>query len=177
MPVWKLKDGIHIGEIIKPHSYLGRARVAFFIPGLEDILEEGSFLFIEWNEKPVPYQIEEINWQDDKSAIIKFADVNNDETASQLKKKDIYLPQSELTEEHLEELNEEGLVGYEVYNNEDGSVIGKVTDFIENELQSLLQIDASGKEILIPFHDSLILEISQKEKKIIVELPEGLLDL
>ena len=34
-----------------------------------------------------------------------------------------------------------------------------------------------GKEILIPLHDNFLKEVNRKEKKIIVETPEGLIDL
>jgi 16S rRNA processing protein RimM len=34
-----------------------------------------------------------------------------------------------------------------------------------------------GKEVLIPLHGSTLIEIDHKNKRVIVDLPEGLLDV
>jgi 16S rRNA processing protein RimM len=178
MPVWKLENGVHVGKILKAHSYLGHARVAFFMPGLEDYLEPGDSIFIVWNEKPVPYQIEEIKWGDDKVAIIKLVDVSIEIQAIELKDRDIVLPTDAFPEELLDEMEGATIEGYKVIDNVTKKEIGEVTAIVENGPQSLLEIKSTdGKEFLIPVHEDIILKIDRKKRKITVNLPEGLLDL
>jgi len=178
MPVWKLENGVHVGKILKAHSYLGSARVAFFMPGLEDYLEPGDFMFIEWNEKPVPYQIEAIQWGDDKIAIIKLAGVNTEAQAVELKDRDIILPSDAFPEELLDEMEGATIEGYKVIDAETKKAIGEVTAVIENGPQSLLEIKSAGdKEFMIPVHEDIILKIDRKKRTITVNLPEGLMDL
>src|SRR5436190_23272735 len=98
MPLWKLDNSLPVGTIIKPYSYLGAARVAFFWAGMEEVLLPGTFLFIEWNEKPVPYLIEEIQWTDDKTAIILLADVDSEEEADKLRGCNVLYSKNELPE-------------------------------------------------------------------------------
>ncbi len=178
MPVWKLENGVHVGKVLKAHSYLGSARVAFFMPGLEDYLEPGDFLFINHSDKPVPYQIEEVKWGDEKTAIVKLADVNTEAQAVELKDRDIILPTDSFPEELLDEMEGATIEGYKVIDAETKKEIGEVVAVVENGPQSLLEIKTGDdKEFMIPVHEDIILNINRKKRTITVNLPEGLMDL
>ena len=43
--------------------------------------------------------------------------------------------------------------------------------------QALFMIDNNGTEILIPVHDNFIIKLNRKEKKIQLNLPDGLLEI
>jgi 16S rRNA processing protein RimM len=176
MPLWKLDNGIPVGKIIKPHSYLGLVKVAFFMSGLDEYLGEGDFIFIEWMEKPVPYLIEDIHWEDDKTARVKLADVDTEEKAKKLKGRQLILPENEIPEELLEQMDEGDLNGYEVHDKKEGH-IGQVTAIIESGPQSLLEVLQRGRTFLIPIHEDIIKKVDHKKKLISVDLPEGLIDL
>jgi 16S rRNA processing protein RimM len=176
MPVWKLEDGVQAGRIIKPHSYSGLVRVAFLFSGLEDYLEKGDYLFIEFMEKPVPYLIEEIRWTDDATAIIRLAEVDSEEKAIKLKGRNIILAASGIPDEVFEEQEEVDFTGFRVLDMK-GEELGKVTALIESGPQSLLEVSRDGKEFLIPVHEDLIKKINYRRRTIQVDLPEGLMDL
>jgi 16S rRNA processing protein RimM len=176
MPVWKLDDGIRLGRILKPNGYLGSVKVAFFVSGLEDILEKDDFIFIEWMEKPVPYQVEDISWDDDKTARIKLADINSDEDAKKLNGRHVVLKESLVPAKLLEDTGDVDLEGFQVVDQKK-KVIGTVTAFVEREPQSLLEVIHEGKEFMIPVHEALIKKIDLKKRLIIVDLPEGLTEL
>ena len=176
MPVWKLDDGILLGKILKPYGYRGFVRVAFFISGLEKVLSEGKFIFVEWIGKPVPYSIEEILWDDDKTARLKFQDIDNLDDASKLIGRSVILSEKSVPKKLLKSLEPEELVGYKVVDLQN-KLIGFVTGLDESGRQSILEVSLDGKEFLIPFHEDLVKEIDNKRKEIVVDLPEGLLDL
>ena len=57
-------------------------------------------------------------------------------------------------------------------------MIGKVSDVIENPGQLLLiVITEKGTEIMVPFHEDLIVSFDKKRKIISMDLPEGLLEI
>jgi len=176
MPVWKLDDGLTLGKVLKPNGYLGFVKVAFFMSGLEDILDIGDFLFIEWMEKPVPYHIEEILWEDDKTARIKFAGIQNDEEAKKITGRHIILSEKTIPPDLLDQADEGDLVGFKVIDLQK-NVLGTVTGLDERGPQSLLEVDHEGRELLIPVHEDLIKKVDGKKRIITVDLPPGLLEL
>ena len=77
--------------------------------------------------------------------------------------------------EVLEKNNNYIFVDYVIYNN--NSIIGKIIDIIENKNQDLFEVVVNEKRILIPIVDEFIVNIDNDNKKIIMNLPEGLTDL
>ena len=177
MPLWKLENSLHVGTIIKLHSYLGQVRVAFFMPGFQKYIVKNNFIFIEFEKKPVPFSIESILWSSEIEALVKFYDVDDEHTAISLKNRNLFLDSSKLPKSFVNKITPDiSLVGYKVvdlYNND----LGLITEVIDNGPQILLEMDMEGKAVLIPFHHKIVLSTDAKNKKIKVELPEGLLDL
>lgn len=82
------------------------------------------------------------------------------------------------TDKH-EELEEgrfyfDDLIGSLVYG-EDNKKIGIVKDIMDNPNQSLLEIDTGTKITLIPFVEAFIKDVDIDNKKIIINVIEGLL--
>ena len=69
---------------------------------------------------------------------------------------------------------EDELIGLEVVD-ENGTSFGKVEDVSGSSAQKHLVVSYEGKELLIPLVDEIVK--SQSDKKILVDLPEGLIDL
>ncbi len=178
MPLWTLENGIHAGKIIKQHGYLGNVRVAFSFYIDQQKLKKGAFLYIEWNEKPVPYLIETIQWQDESNCIVKLADIDTEEAALKLTKREVWLPQDYIEETEEEADGEfEWLIGFKIIDQEK-THLGTVTDYIEADPQIIIEAQTpEGKEFLVPYHPDLVKKINKRSKTILVDLPEGLLDL
>jgi 16S rRNA processing protein RimM len=175
MPLWKPEKPVHIGKIIKPHSYLGFVKVAFLFSGLEGALVKGSYLYVLQNKKPVPYFIEDIQWLEEKAALIKLADIIDDKEAARLRDKEIVLPAELIGEAEEEEPEGAALIGFKVEDME-GNALGEITDIIEGP-QNLLQAVYRGRQYFIPFHPDLVKKVMAKKKVVRVDLPEGLVDL
>jgi 16S rRNA processing protein RimM len=59
-----------------------------------------------------------------------------------------------------------------------GDTIGKVNSVLKTGGAEILVVaDNSGKELLIPLVDSIVVEVDAERKTIVVDPPEGLLDL
>ncbi len=68
------------------------------------------------------------------------------------------------------------LIGCEVFQ-QNGELIGKVDEIVKLPGQDLLSVSRSGAQVLIPMVKQIIIEIDVLAKKIVVNPPEGLLDV
>jgi len=59
----------------------------------------------------------------------------------------------------------------------EGESIGTVTDVLDNGGTPILKVDGNDGEILIPFADAYLRDIDLGQRRIEVDLPEGLRDL
>jgi len=55
--------------------------------------------------------------------------------------------------------------------------LGKILEVIEQPHQLLFKLEINSKEALIPMNENTLKKIDHKKKEVIVELPEGLLDI
>jgi len=58
-----------------------------------------------------------------------------------------------------------------------GEKIGIVRDLLCIKENDLLVVEKGSREILIPFSKSICLEVNIKKREVIIDPPEGLLDL
>ncbi|MEI3504442.1 MAG: ribosome maturation factor RimM [Anaerovoracaceae bacterium] len=87
-----------------------------------------------------------------------------------------------VTEDDLPELPEgqfyvRDLIGMKAVE-ENGNVLGYVTDVLQNTAQDIFEIeDDNGEKILIPKVDQFVLDIDSSKREITVRMIEGLRDL
>jgi 16S rRNA processing protein RimM len=58
-----------------------------------------------------------------------------------------------------------------------GESLGEVTDVLDGGGTQILKVDGKDGEILIPFAQSFLRKVDLEQRRIEVDLPEGLLDL
>jgi len=58
-----------------------------------------------------------------------------------------------------------------------GDSLGTVTDVLDSGGTHILKVDGDGGEVLIPFAQSFLRKVDLEQRRIEVELPEGLADL
>jgi 16S rRNA processing protein RimM len=67
------------------------------------------------------------------------------------------------------------MLGYMLYDKE--QALSEIREVIEQPHQVLAKIIYKEKEMLIPINEAFIVKMDAKHKKIILDLPEGLLDI
>ncbi len=67
------------------------------------------------------------------------------------------------------------LIGYTIVSGND--TLGEIVEVIEQPHQLLCKIILNSKEVLIPVHEDFLKKIDKKKRQIIVDLPEGLLEI
>lgn len=120
-------------------------------------------------------QIENVRLQKNM-VILKLEGINDRNAAEAAKGRDIFITEDDLPELEEGEYYVRDLIGMTV--EEDGNVLGKVTDVLQNTAQDVFEVERkNGKQLLIPRVDEFVLAIDLDTRKIKVKLPEGLLEL
>lgn len=109
-------------------------------------------------------------------AVVVFEDMESEYRASELVGREFFLPAEPEAEELDDEIYLEDLVGYTL-RAEGRSEMGAITGLIEHELNPLFEVEWSGRQVLIPAADELIVAIDERARSLTMALPDGLLDL
>jgi 16S rRNA processing protein RimM len=115
----------------------------------------------------------ERTWMHGDHLIFKFQGVDTISDAEKLAGAEVSIRFEQRAELPEDEVFESDLIGCEVFDAT-GRSLGVVTDFQETGGTPLLQV---GSDLLIPFAKEICTKIDLENKRIIVNLPEGLLDL
>jgi 16S rRNA processing protein RimM len=161
-----------IGYIAKAHGLKGE--VTLVITELVDLSLVKS-VFVETKNNLVPYFIAAVSDRGDK-AFVKFEDVNTLEQAEVLKGCSMYLQKEARPKLKRGEFYDDEVISFSV-ENETGEPLGSIKEVIHSGANRLLALIYLGKEVLIPVNGPFIVSINKTKKKIIVQLPEGFLEI
>jgi 16S rRNA processing protein RimM len=156
--------------VIKKHGLKGDVKIILSSP-LPKKLES---IFVEIDNRLVPFFIESISILHDQ-AILKFEDIDSPEKADQLTQNRVFLPLSIRPKSQSKRPNSSELIGFSVYFN--SHRLGIVSDINQHTLNPLLVVKNEESELLIPINDYFIKKVDRKLKKVMVELPDGFLEI
>ncbi len=119
----------------------------------------------------------EHTWTHGDQLIFKFRGVDTISQAERLRGAEVFIPIAERAEIPEGEYYQSDLIGCEVVGA-DGRILGIVEGWQETGATPLVEVRTSqGKELLIPFAKSIFTRIDVDQKRIEVNLPEGLEDV
>jgi 16S rRNA processing protein RimM len=152
------------GELLLKHE-LGKKTslkglAAFFVEE-----QKGSFL---------PWFVSSAKIKSDTEVYLKVEGINSREAAIRLVRKEVWLPEAEF-KKFAAKTAPAGMLGYVIIDN--GESLGEILELIEQPHQLLCRLEIKGKEVLIPLHNETLKKVDHKKKEVIVELPEGLLNI
>lgn len=167
-------DCFELGLITKPHGLKGEAVIFLDVDDPSEYYQMES-VFVEINNRLVPFFISSLTPARDQKAIVYFDDITSKEDMDELVGKRLWLPLTALPE--LEEgFYFHDVIGYTVKDRQLG-LLGTVASFMDAGPQALMTMEYRSCEILIPVTNEIVGEAAHEEKIIHVDLPEGLLDL
>lgn len=160
---------IEIGKIVNTHGLKGHVKVEPWCDGIETF-EYLKRVFINNKE----YNVESVKSQKN-FFLLKLAELNKVEEAELLKGKIINAQEDEMLPLPEGVYYIKDIIGLSVYEGE--KLIGEITDWIETGSNNVYVIKRSkGKDVLIPAIDSVIKEIDIENKKMSVNMLEGLME-
>jgi 16S rRNA processing protein RimM len=152
------------GELILKHN-LGKKT------GLKGL----NAIFIEEKKQSfIPWFVKSAKIKSDDEIYLTLQDVDSREQAIKLTQKEVWLPETDF-KNFSAKSSPINLLGYKIIEGE--KELGTILEVIEQPHQLLCRIEIEGKEVLIPLHEDTIMKIDRKKSQVIVELPEGLLEI
>jgi 16S rRNA processing protein RimM len=152
------------GELLLVHN-LGKKTM---FKGLEAIfLEEKKDSFI-------PYFIQRTKIRTDDETVIKLEGIDVVETARKLTPKEVWLAEADF-KKFAAKSSPITLLGFHIIHNDED--LGEILEVIEQPHQVLCIILLNGKEALIPIHEESLEKVDGKNRKVYVNIPDGLLEI
>ena len=168
-------DVYKIGSLTRTHGVRGEVAFQF----TDDVWDrvEADYLFLRLDGLLVPFFLEEWRFRSDNVALLKFEDIDSADDARRIVGTEVYFPK-DLTPEDLdeEELEWQHFTGFEVW--QDDSLLGTVTSVLNQTANVLLVVTTpDDRELLIPAHEDFVLEADHRQRRLLVSVPEELLNL
>ncbi|MGB3776268.1 MAG: ribosome maturation factor RimM [Leeuwenhoekiella sp.] len=169
------KECFYLGKIVRKFSFKGEllAKLDTDEPETYQNLES---VFVDFNDKLIPFFIDSCQLHKSTLLRIDFEDVKDEADAEDLIGADLYLPLEKLPKLEGDNFYYHEITGFAVEDVSYGS-IGVIKSVNDNTSQALFVIDANGKEVLIPINDHFIKELKREEKILILDVPEGLIEI
>lgn len=114
-------------------------------------------------------------WFQKGRVILKFKGVDSIEVAEKWRNYEICVPETEAVELEADEFFDWELEDCEVETVE-GEKIGKVQELMRTGGTEILVVKGAEKEYLIPFAETICVDVDIEKKLIRVDVPDGLLD-
>jgi 16S rRNA processing protein RimM len=160
-----------VGRIGRAHGVLGEATIEVQTDDPDIRFQIGNKLTLDDGKQ---LTIRSSRWHN-QILLLAFdgiADRNQiEELRDQLISSDVDLDSLAPGEYHFQQL-----IGCEVFQ-QNGELIGAVDEIVKLPGQDLLSVNRAGAQVLIPMVKQIIIEIDVSAKKIVVNPPEGLLDV
>ncbi len=169
------EDCFYLGKIAKKFSYKGEV-LAYLDTDEPELYETMESVFVEIDKRLVPFFIESSKLHKNDFLRIRFEDMSSEEEADKIMGCELYLPLTSLPKLEGNRFYFHEIIGFTAHDERLGD-IGTITGVNDNSAQALFEIKKGDIEILIPMIDDFIVKVDRENKKIILNTPEGLVDL
>lgn len=165
-----------LGRLFKPHGIKGELQLE-----LDERYEpdELDFLVLDIEGIYVPFFVADArprgaDW------LVRFDDVENETAAAALAMHDVFYPTARLPHKG-DDADDDGvyladMVGYELRDGD--TPVGTIEAIDDSTANVIVYVrDAAGRQVIVPFHDELLLDFDVDCRFLSLQLPEGLIDL
>jgi 16S rRNA processing protein RimM len=161
-----------LGRITKIHGCEGTVIVKVERTFSDNIPPEMESIFLEIEGREVPFFIKHYQTFGHENILLRFEDYESVEKVKDLIGCKVFIFSG--NQKGKSDTVQGSIIGFEL-NTIENELVGIITNVTENPGQWLITVVSnSGNEILVPFHEDLIIKIDMKSKKIIMTIPEGL---
>lgn len=169
------EECFYLGKIAKKFSFKGEVLV-FLDTDEPELYENMESVFVELNKNLVPFFIENSSLHKNNFLRVKFEDVDTEEDADAIMGCELYLPLSFLPKLEGNQFYYHEVIGFEVEDQRLG-VVGKIVSINDSTAQPLFEVLNGNVEMLIPMIDQFLVKIDRDNKKVVMNLPEGLVEM
>jgi 16S rRNA processing protein RimM len=169
------EDCFYLGKIAKKFSFKGEV-LLYLDTDEPELYEDMESVFVEFNKDLIPFFIENSNLHKNDFLRVKFEDVDSEEEADKMIGCEIYLPLNMLPQLEGNKFYFHEVIGFEIEDKRLG-VFGKIVSINDSSAQPLFEVVNGSVEILVPMIDQFLVKIDRENKKVIMDLPEGLIEM
>jgi len=164
-----------VGRVARTHGNKGQVIVNPETDFAHDRFAVGNEVVVEQHGRSTTRRITAVRFQEGRP-IVGLDGVETMNDAEALAGAELKMPASELGPLPANTFYRHDLVGCEVKGSA-GQALGRVTG-VEGPLERSLLIVATARgELMVPMAVGIVVEVDPAAKRIVVELPEGLMDL
>ena len=169
------EDCFYLGKIAKKFSFKGEV-LAYLDTDQPELYENLESVFVEFNKNLVPFFIVSSSLHKNDFLRIRFEDMNTEEDADAIMNCPIYLPISMLPKLSGNKFYFHEVIGFEIEDKRVG-VFGKIVSINDTTAQPLFEVENGAIQLLIPMIDQFLVKIDRPNKKVLMDLPEGLIEM
>jgi 16S rRNA processing protein RimM len=163
-----------IGKLVAVHGLKGELLLKHTLGKKSSLKGLQAFFVEDRKDSFLPWFIETTKIKNENEIYLKIENVNSREAALKLNQKELWLSEADF-KKFAAKTSPSSLLGYKIIHKNES--LGEILEVIEQSHQLLCRLEINGKEVLIPLHDETLKKADHKKKQVIVELPDGLLDI
>ncbi len=174
----KSNNLVEIGYLQKLHGIKGEVQLNLKDEIYSEPIEQKGWIFIKINGEFIPFFVLEFYEKGANTLVLSLQDVYSLQQAENIIKhpvfieladheKNRFLPQEELFETYI------GYKGVSVA----GTLVGMLTDVEHSPSNPLLVFEKEGRQVSIPVYSDFIKVVDTENKQIILDLPDGYLEV
>jgi 16S rRNA processing protein RimM len=165
---------IRVGKIVATHGVQG-AVIMTHVAGDSRWLKKGDALMVEMQKGSyIPYFVDSCRAANDKEYVVNIEELDKVENAKRLVGKHVFV-EEDLLADYAKE-SPLLWIGFTITDVHTG-LLGTMDDVIQTPAQWLGKVMYNDKEVLIPLLNQFIKEVQVKKRRLIMELPAGLLEV
>lgn len=169
-----MTEYFNIGKFVAIHGLRGELLLKHELDKKTSLKGLQAVFIEEKKNSFIPWFIETTKIKSADEVYIKLEGIDSREAAAKLSQKIVWLTEADF-KKFAAKNAPANLLGYTIINNKEP--LGEILELIEQHHQLLCRLEIKGKEVLIPLHDDSLQKIDHAKKQVVVELPEGLLDI
>ena len=169
---------IAIGHYNKPHGVAGEISATVDVD--IDVLQTLTCLVSDIDGIFVPFFINACRPKSAETVLLTIDGIGNEHEASKLVNREIYALKRDFSSAS-EDVDADGypldyLIGFELQDS-DGTRVGEIIDVDEQTENAIFIVERGDSELMVPASDDLIVEFDIDKQLMVMDLPQGLLDL
>lgn len=171
----KPEEVYKIGRIGKAHGVKGEVTIQL----TDDVFDrvDADYLVLDIDGILVPFFIEQYRFRTDTLLLMKFDGIETQEQARELTGCDVFFPHA-LSDADSTDISLAQLPDMTLVDAATGKEVGTILSIDDSTMNVLFEVEAAdGTELLIPAAEDLIKEVDIEQKRVIMRVPEGLLEI
>ena len=165
-----------LGKITKPYSFKGEV-VLWMDVDESAPYEDVDTLWLPQQSALVPYAVESLRRNKDRF-VVRLSDVNTEAAAKQLSGKDVWLPLTEMAPMEDGKFYFHEVQGWTAIDRSTGDAVATIVHVVDQGAYPMLEVEFdNGNQGFIPLPDHVQVDVKREEQKLVLDLPEGLLDV